>query len=278
MKNSILIYTPAKLNLFLRVMGRKKNGYHVIRSGITFINLFDELTVKLSEENKITYTGPFKPKKGSYDDCIILRTLDFLKLNKNVCLDINIRKNIPVKGGLGSASTNAAALINALIKMNLVKKDKLDNYVNLGADIPCLLYQKNCLVTDIGQIITPATYPKYYFLLVMPVFNNSTNDMYNKLGFEIGSFDENSSIENFDIDEMDTGNDFEKIMINKEESFTDVFEFLEKLDNVIFVRMTGSGSCLYAVFNSKTQAIKAQEEFNNNFKELWSSVSENNFN
>ena len=101
------IFAPAKLNIFLKVLGRRSDGYHIIRSGITFIDLYDEVEINISNKMCIRYKGPFKPKSDTYDDCIILKTLKFLGLNKNLNLDLTITKNIPVQGGLAAALVDA---------------------------------------------------------------------------------------------------------------------------------------------------------------------------
>ena len=270
------IFAPAKLNIFLKVLGRRPDGYHIIRSGITFIDLYDELEINISNKMSIHYKGPFKPKRDTYDDCIILKTLKFLGLNKNLNLNLTITKNIPVQGGLGSASTNAAALIQGLEVMKLISKKEPNIYTILGADIPCFLFKKNCLVTGIGEIIHPQTFPKYYFLLVKPNFNNSTKDIYKKLDFDVESF---GGIANYDEIHMnidDIGNDFEKVVFRESPEFGEIIEFLKSLDKVVFSRMTGTGSCCYAVFEKKEFALKANVIFKSNFPDLWSCICENN--
>ena len=87
MLDKIKILAPAKLNIFLRILGRRNDGFHNIRSGITFINLFDVLEIKKSHKTSITYSGLFKPMNGKYNDCIISKTLNFLSLN-NLKLEI----------------------------------------------------------------------------------------------------------------------------------------------------------------------------------------------
>ena len=131
MKDKVKVFAPAKINLFLRILGRRSDGYHIIRSGITFINLFDELEIRKSDRMSISYSGPFEPNGGTFQDCIIIKTLKFLGLDNNLKLNIKINKNIPVQGGLGSASTNAAALIKGLDVMHLIKKKIQKNMLNL---------------------------------------------------------------------------------------------------------------------------------------------------
>jgi 4-diphosphocytidyl-2-C-methyl-D-erythritol kinase len=273
MMDSVKILAPAKINLFLNILNRRMDGYHFIRSGITFINLFDELKIKKSNKMQINYKGPFKPKKKKYEDCVILKTLNFLNLNLN--FDITITKNIPVRGGLGSASTNAAALIRALYEINLIDKIKIEDYASIGADIPCFLFNKNCLVTGMGEIINYAIFPKYYFLLVKPKFSNSTKDMYDCLYREVS--DENLDYKKNEISEFDNGNDFEKIAIHKNNEISNIIDFLDDLEYSIFARMTGSGSCCYAVFEKEKYALKANEFFKSSFPDMWTFVGENNY-
>ena len=276
MLDKISLFAPAKLNIFLKVLGRRPDGMHIIRSGITFINLFDKITIKKSEKMNISYSGSFAPLGNSYKDCILSKTLEFLNLDRQYQFEINIEKNIPVQGGLGSASTNAASFIKALEKFNIIEEKKPEYFVTLGTDIPCFLYNKNCLVTGIGENIYSQTFPRYFFLLVKPNFKHSTKEMYEKLNFSKGSYEPTVDLEEYMITEEDNGNDFESNIKNKNIEFKNILEFLETLEENIFIRMTGSGSCCYATFESEEYANKAQILFKNNFPELWSAVVHNN--
>ena len=104
MKNKVLIKAPTKLNLFLKIINKRKDGFHNIFSGLSFLDLYDEVEVKISKNNSITYTGKFKPKSKIFKNDIILKTLELLKLNNDIKLKIKIKKNIPTEAGLGSAS------------------------------------------------------------------------------------------------------------------------------------------------------------------------------
>ena len=276
MQDKKIIFSPAKLNIFLKVLGKRNDGYHEIRSGITFLNLFDQITIQHNHKTIITYSGPFSPSGGFYNNCIIERTLDFLKIKEKVKLKIHICKNIPVQGGLGSASSNAASLIIALEEMKLINHNTPDHYVSLGADIPCFLFKKDCLVAGIGEKLVHFSFPKYFFLLVKPKFNNSTKDMYKKLRFTDTIVDQNLISEKIEINENDTGNDFHKIILNESVEFRKIIDYLENVEYSIFVRMTGSGSCCYAVFEKKEYALKALTLFKSKFSDLWSIVCENN--
>ena len=147
-----IIYTPAKLNLFLKINEKRDDGYHNIRSGITFINLFNVIEIKRSKTMKISYHGPHMPENGFYSNCIIQKTLNFLGLENRINLEINIEKNIPVQAGLGSASTDAAGLIQGLDKMQLIEIQKISTYASLGADIPMFFVCSQLFGEGYGRI------------------------------------------------------------------------------------------------------------------------------
>ena len=102
--------------------------------------------------------------------------------------------------------------------------------------------------------------------------------MYKRLKFKINSKDEDHSSNGFEINEDDVGNDFEKIVLASNKEAKKIMIFLNELDKSIFVRMTGSGSCFYAVFDKKQNAINANKKFKLKFDNIWSFVGENNFN
>ena len=267
----VKIKAPAKINLFLRVLGKRSDGYHNIRSGIVLINLFDEMSIKESNRTFIKYYGDFKPVSGVYSDCIIKKTLEFLNLYKRVNLEIKIKKNIPVKGGLGSASTNAATLIKALKQLNIIKKINKDlDYSIIGADVPFFLFGKGySLVQGIGQNITNQITSKYFFLLIKPSISFSTKSMYQKVSKKLNK--------NLFIDDNDWGNDFEKIAVEKNQEIKNLLTFLQNSENCVFSRMTGTGSCCFGAFNELIYANKAQKEINKKYPGLWSNVVNNYF-
>ena len=266
--NKITIKAPAKINLFLQLLNKRIDGYHNINSGITFIDLYDEIEIQKSNSFKINYTGPFKPSKGIYKDCIIKKIVEILPFDKKINLDISINKNIPVQGGLGSASTNAVGFIKGLQKLKIIKLNQPFPYTYyFGADIESFLFGKSCIVKGIGDKVIPFKFPKYFFLLVKPKVNFSTRIMYSKLKIPIKS--------NIKMKKKYLKNDFEKIAKNKSKEIIDILHYLRSLDNIIFANLTGSGSCCYAVFKKRNLAEQAQYKFNTNFPNLWTYVGEN---
>ena len=273
MKDKFIELAPAKINLFLKILNKRTDNYYNIRSGITLINLFDEITVETSTFFKINYIGKFAPENNLYNDCILERLFETFKISKPK-LNFIVEKNIPTQSGLGSASSNAAAMFRILEKMNIYKiKDIRDTRI-LGSDIPLFLNQKDCLIRGTGEKITNKVYPKYYFLLVKPNSNCSTKEIYNLI--KNRDLDYNVENDYEEINEFDIGNDFEKFIIKINEEVTQILNFFKDLEYVIFSRMTGTGSCCYAAFNKKNEAENAQKIFVKKFPLLWTLITENN--
>ena len=140
--------------------------------------------------------------------------------------------------------------------------------------MPLFLNQKDSLVRGKGELISNIIFPKYYFFIIKPSFVCSTKKMYNS--FVPSDFDFNSDFDLEETNDQDNGNDFEKILRKIEPEFIKIYDYLENLDGVIFTRLTGSGSCLFSVFEKKEDAERAKTKFNRDFLGLWSTTAENN--
>ena len=273
MKNKFIELAPAKINLFLKILNKRTDNYYNIRSGITLINLFDKIKVETSPFFKINYIGKFAPENNLYNDCILERLFETFQISKPK-LNFIVEKNIPAQSGLGSASSNAAAMFRILEKMNIYKINDIRDTRILGSDIPLFLNQKDCLIRGTGEKIFNKVYPKYYFLLAKPNLHCSTKEMYSLI--ENNDLDYNIKNDCEEINEFDIGNDFEKIIIRINEEVVAILNFFKNLEYVNFSRMTGSGSCCYAAFNKKKDAENAQKIFVKKFPLLWTLITENN--
>ena len=273
MLDKIIEKSPAKINLFLKIINKREDGFHNVRSGITFVDLYDEITVTPNNSFEVIYSGAFAPKNNIFDDCIVKKLFKFLKKEPPKLL-FSISKNFPYQAGLGSASSNAATIIKILENLELIEKKNIFDYVDLGADIPLFLHQQDCLIRGKGDLIANIIFPKYHFLIVQPSFNCSTKSMYTS--FKESDFDFNSDFDLEEINDQDSGNDFEKILRNNEPEFSALINYLNTLEGVIFSRLTGSGSCVFSVFEKKEEAKLAQGQFVKDYPSLWTSVVQNN--
>ena len=265
--------SPAKINLFLKIISKRDDGYHNLRSGVTLINLHDEVSAEKSSEFKVKYTGQFAPPDNTFKDCIIEKIFSIFNLKKpQYCF--TIKKNIPVQSGLGSASSNAAAILRILKKLDY-REIKTINFSEIGADVPLFVENQDSLVRGIGDITIKQLFPKYYFLLIKPIQNCSTQEMYHEVNINELKFDLNFDTD--EISEFDMGNDFEVIADSKYPEISTFLKFMRGFSDVIFSRLTGSGSCIYSAFEKKDSAEKALELFKERFPDHWAVVVENNF-
>lgn len=273
MQASFKELSPAKLNLFLKIVGKREDGFHNIRSGVTLINLFDEVIAKKNSRFTLKYIGRFAPENNKFEDCIIEKIFSKLNIEKpNYAF--TIKKNTPIMSGLGSASSNAATVIKILEKLNY-KDLKKKNFAEIGADVPFFINNYDSLIREIGNITIRQSFPKYYFLLIKPLHNSSTKEMYNQIKSEKLNYDPNYDTD--EINEDDNGNDFEPILEKQSNEINNLLKFMRSLPNAIFARLTGSGSCIFSAFESKKTALNSQIIFNKSFPSLWSTIVENNF-
>ena len=273
MLDKIVEKSPAKINLFLKIINKRKDGFHNIRTGATFVNLYDQITVQPNNKFEVNYTGLFSPKNNQFDDCIIHRLFTYIKIEKPKLL-FTVSKNFPYDAGLGSASSNVATVIKILEHLEIIKKRNIFDYVNLGSDVPFFLNQKDALIRGKGDLIRNMHFPKYYFLLIKPSFKCSTKIMYES--FKPSDLDYISDYDLEEINEQDTGNDFEKILKKNEPEFLSIINYLDNFEDIVFSRLTGSGSCIFSVFEKKEHAEKIQKKFAEKFSTLWTFVTENN--
>ena len=273
MDNSITEKSPAKINLFLKILNRREDNYHNIRTGITSINLCDEIEVTPSNKFNVEYKGTFAPENNKFDDCIIKKIFSFLNISPPN-ISFLVTKNFPYQAGLGSASSNAATVIKILENLEIINKKNIFDYTDLGSDIPFFLNQHDSLVRGRGDLISNIIFPKYFFLITKPNFNCSTKKMYDT--FIPSDFDYNIEEDIEEINDSDNGNDFEKVIKKLEPDFNSIYNKMDNLEDTIFTRLTGSGSCIFSVFENKISAENAKNSFLKTYPNLWVAVAENN--
>lgn len=176
------ILTFAKLNLNLKVYPALQTGYHPIVSTFVSISLHDELFIRILKEKKMV----LRKQKGSIDfpldeSNLLVKVYESFFDNIPFGLDIAIKKNIPIGGGLGGASSNAAGLIqflNQICSWDLSIPHLIDKSIVLGSDIPFFFYGGTALVEGIGEKVSPLPFQKAYYLLVLPPFSCETKEIF----------------------------------------------------------------------------------------------------
>jgi 4-diphosphocytidyl-2-C-methyl-D-erythritol kinase len=265
----------SKINLALNVIG-KTASLHKIESIITFINLYDEISIKniKKKSHKIKFVGKFSNKISSINTVSkLLKIIDKDKLLKATKLEIIIKKNIPPEAGLGGGSMNAATILKFLVKKKLINisEEKLYRICSsVGSDVILGMHSNNLILKSNNTIKEFLIKKNIFTLVVKPSFGCSTKKIYSRVKkFRKAKF--NKPLKSmFDLGFLKKmNNDLELIALNKYPKLNTLKKVLDKLSKVEFVRMTGSGSAIIAYFKSHKMCKEAEKKVKNKFKNYW---------
>jgi 4-diphosphocytidyl-2-C-methyl-D-erythritol kinase len=269
------IKSYAKVNLALNITG-KSSLLHKIESIITFLDLHDLILIKktLNKNHQVRFNGIFSKKiKRNNTVSKLLNNLDKKNLLKNIKLEIIIQKNIPSEAGLGGGSMNAASILKFLIKRKIIKiskKETIEIANKVGSDVVLGMYSNNLVLKSNNKIEEFSKLKNLYVLLVKPNFGCSTKVIYSKVkNFKKGEFNKVSK-NMFKLTSLKRmSNDLELIACSRYPKLNNLKIYLEKLSNVKFVRMTGSGSVLIAYFSSNKSCEAAKQKVRKQFRNYW---------
>ena len=242
---------PAKLNLDLRITGRRADGYHELESIFTLIDLQDTLYIEPRGDGRIVLHTPLPDVPPEQDLCV--RAARALQ-NFSGCLkgaDIRVEKRIPTGGGLGGGSSDAATVLMALNRLwdlNLPSDTLQKIGLTLGADVPFFLFGQSAFARGIGEILTPLPLPPQWYVLVRPNVHVATPAVFahpdlprNSAPCATPSF---AALQPF-------RNDMQAVVLAQYPPVGAVFRLLQDYGSP---RMTGSGACLFLSFGSADEA------------------------
>ncbi len=271
--NIISLIAPAKVNLFLHVTGKREDGYHELQSLVAFANFGDKITITPAERFSFSFDSTSKNMPTDESNIIICAAnLLAAELNKNLNCHIHLTKSIPIGAGLGGGSSDAAAVIEGLLKFWKadIGKDQLDKIlIELGADVPVCFYKNPCYFEGVGEIITPIkALPSLPALLIYPNTHCSTQDIFKSYNV---NFSKNINLpKNFDDEKTfleflrTQRNDLTNTALEKISDIKDILNALDSQENCLLSRMSGSGSACFGLFSSAKEAhnaaLKIQEE------------------
>ena len=270
----IKIKSYAKINISLGVLGKLKSKLHKIESLIAFLNFYDEIFIKKikNKEHKVVFIGKFSKGISKSNTIIkLLRILDNKKILKNQKYFIKINKKIPQKSGLGGGSMNAASIFKYLLNKQKIKLNQREILLicsKIGSDVAIGMQNKTSILYSNGKIKSLNNKNlKFYTLSVRPNFGCSTKSIYRKVkNFSRPIFKKNNKL-NFNNKFLSNiKNDLEIPAFHQHPALKKIKIFLEKVDKVLFVRMTGSGSTIVGYFNSKKTALNAKKILKKNYK------------
>ena len=260
------IWSPAKLNIRLKVIGRRQDGYHELVSIMVPVDLYDRIELEIGQKQGIVLScnGRSVPENN---ENLVFRAAEAFYARTGLAkgLSIKLMKNIPVAAGLGGGSSNAACTLKALNEIwenPLPWQDMKELAVGLGADVPFFLYGGPCIARGIGEVLEPLkNWQKRWYVIVMPPVQVSTSWVYNnlKLGLtkdEYASIFKNLAEKPFDIAGL-LENDLESVTV----SHYPVIETIKKAlvdAGAEGALMSGSGPSVFGVFKSNDLAQRAK--------------------
>ena len=264
-----------KINLALNIVG-KAFSLHKIESIISFLDIHDEILIKdiKDKDHIIKFIGQFSNKISTNNTISkLLKIIDNKNLLNNIKFKIIVKKNIPSKAGLGGGSMNAATVLKFLIKKKFIKTSKkvIHEICNLiGTDVVLGIYSNNLILKSNGVIKKFLIKKNIFTLVVKPSFGCSTKNIYARVKkFKKAKFNQpKKSMFNLDFLKK-MNNDLEPIVLNRYPKLKTLKKFLEKLPQVEFVRMTGSGSTIIAYFKSYKICKDAEKKVKNKFRNYW---------
>ena len=260
----IVRQSPAKVNLFLRVLGKRSDGYHDILSLMQRISLCDEMSFDLKGNGvKVICPGGLIPENKNN---IAYRAAEAVLSNvsRHSGVEITINKKIPVAAGLGGGSSNAATTLvtlNEMMETRYSTKKLMQMGAKLGADVPFFIFEKTSLASGIGDRLKPVEdVPKIWFVLVNPGFGISTGDIYKNLKLGLTKEPIKYRMPRFvTMSHIAKGlyNDLEKVSLRFHPELSDIKELLTA-NGALGSLMSGSGPTIFGVFRNEADAKSAE--------------------
>ena len=241
---------PAKLNLFLHVVGRRRDGYHLLQTAFRFIDYGDELSFAVRADGAIRHTNPLQGVPAEQD--LSVRAARALQ-QETGCregADIGIVKRLPIGGGLGGGSSDAATTLialNGLWRTGLSRERMQQLALKLGADVPLFVFGQNAFAEGIGERLQALRLPPAWYLILVPELAVSTAEI-----FSAAELTRNTNAITIAAFSVGQGrNDLEPVVCRR---YPQVARHLEWLHSYGDARMTGSGACVFCAFDSEEQA------------------------
>lgn len=238
---------PGKLNLFLHVLSRRADGYHDLQTVFRLIDRADRVRLARREDGELRFSGPFG------NDNLCLRAARLLKEQTSCRLgaDIELEKNLPVGGGLGGGSSDAATVLialNRLWNLGLARSELLELAPRLGADVAVFVFGRNALGEGIGERVSALDLPAAWYLVITPQVSVSTKEI-----FARALTGESKALKIPPFFSGQGKNDLEAVVTARYPEVGAQLAWLRK--QCPQARMTGSGACLFAEFETQAEAV-----------------------
>ena len=254
--NKLIYSAPAKLNLFLHVVGRRSDGYHLLQTVFRFLDFSDQVSLTIRDDNKIQLNTPILGVPAEKNLCVQAARLLQKESGTSLGVEISLKKRIPMGGGLGGGSSDAATTLlalNRLWNLNWSREELMGLGLNLGADVPVFIFGENAFAEGIGEKLKPIKLLPAWYLVLTPPVHVSTADIFaskeltrNTIPVKIPPFS------------VGLGhNDLESVVCLAYPQVARHLEWLRQLNRTTMVAMTGSGACVFAEFITESAARMA---------------------
>ncbi|KAF1706343.1 4-(cytidine 5'-diphospho)-2-C-methyl-D-erythritol kinase [Pseudoxanthomonas sangjuensis] len=246
---------PAKLNLFLRITGRRPDGYHNLQTLFRLLDWGDTVHLRMRADGIVARVGESVPGVAEADD-LLVRAAKLLKYAGNCSqgVDISVEKRVPVGGGFGGGSSDAATVLVALNRLwgLALPVDELAGLgLQLGADVPVFVRGENAWAEGVGEVLTPVDLPPRWYLLAAPGAHVPTAGLFQAPDLTRDS--PAAKISDFASGQL-LGNAFEPVLRRREPVVEAAFAALSRVGSP---RLTGSGSGCFVEFEDRASAEAA---------------------
>jgi len=244
---------PAKLNLMLRITGRRADGYHDLQTVFQFVDIADRLAFGLRDDGRIRRASDL-PGVAETDD-LVIRAASLLRRQcpGSSGVDIRIDKRLPMGGGLGGGSSDAATTLVALNRLwgcGLDTDTLAGLGLELGADVPIFVQGHAAWAEGVGERLQPLDLEQPWYLLIMPQVHVSTAEI-----FQAPELTRNSSA--ITIRAFIAGDSQNDCLPVVRERYLEVAQAIDWLEGFTKPRLTGTGACVFGAFSSEQQARAA---------------------
>ena len=279
----------AKVNLTLRVVGRRVDGYHDLESVVAFADCADRLTLTPGPELSLKTTGPLASACGDTSDNLVLKAAKLLgeSVAGLKAGSFVLEKILPVAAGIGGGSADAAAALRLLARLNDLSLDDerlLDVALATGADVPVCLASRACDMTGVGETLMPLTPPKMPCVLVNPRVPVATKDVFEALGLRHGELligatdvvmqasswpEDGGSLEEWVEAFAASANDLEAPATKIQPLIGEVISALNSTNGAWLARMSGSGATCFALYENTAEAQRGASKIQLDHPSWW---------
>jgi 4-diphosphocytidyl-2-C-methyl-D-erythritol kinase len=250
---------PAKLNLFLHVVGRRPDGYHLLQTVFRLIDLEDTLRFAPRDDGAVRLATPLPGVDEAADLTVRAARLLQAETGTTRGVTIAVDKRIPMGGGLGGGSSDAATTLlalNALWGLGVPRERLAALGLRLGADVPFFLFGRNAFAEGVGEVLAPLDLPPAWYLVITPQVSVPTQEIFSDPGLTRNTKPVKIAVF-FAGDGPGFRNDLEPVAVRKYPAVGRALEWLRSAGAA--GRMSGSGASVFAAFSDEAAARRAAE-------------------